>query len=167
MAPYFLLYLKRENNRRYGFNPLYYSAPNLHIKNPYRFLLIWAPIRSIRTLRIAQILQGSPYQSIGIDHVFFHFTAYAGGRYRPQIRPPDRPCGCCASHVGRQGTRSASVCGHRWEDGHLRLSPERGHVRKSGIRRTLHGDSKRKRPASGHALGTCSPFRHPHRERAV
>ena len=33
--------------------------------------------------------------------------------------------------------------------------------------RTLHGDSKRKRPASGHALGTCSPFRHPYRERAV
>ena len=24
-----------------------------------------------------------------------------------------------------------------------------------------------KRPASGHALGTCSPFRHPYRERAV
>ena len=32
---------------------------------------------------------------------------------------------------------------------------------------TLHGDIKRKRPASGHALGTCSPFRHPYRERAV
>ena len=49
-----------------------------------------------------------------------------------------------------------------------RLSADTGgHVRKSGIRRTLHGDSKRKRPASGHALGTCSPFRHPYRERAV